>query len=173
MFIQIFTSSVLSKPNEYYLTHTHYLDNVKLETKHLVWQADNKTIADLCNIGFAMKENIEQDNKIGITWKSTKKSDWYRLKHGLNEKTWLEYGNGVRRNVTVYTDNEQLYNDIRTGFIIGNAYETKLFLRILKLKKEFGIGVGFLTEKEITNELREHWIKQYRIEDSKEILERI
>lgn len=163
MFIQIFTKTIQSSADTYYLEHTHFLDNVELERKHLVWQTENRLIAELCNIGFAMKENIEQDRKLGgIVHREFNFISIYKGMKSDSAKTWTEYKSGIRRNVTVYTENEELYNDIKSGFIIASSYETKLFLRILKLKKDFGIGIGCLTVEQITDDLRRHWSKQYK-----------
>jgi hypothetical protein len=161
MFIQIFTKSIRCSDTEFYLQHSHYLDCLHLETKHLVYKADSETQADILNVGFAMSENIKQDRKLGFTWHTSKKSDWYNLKHGISKKVWTEYNAGIKRNVTVYTENRELYNDLITGFTIADSLNTRLFLRVLKLKKDFAIGVGCLSESEITEQLREHWLKQY------------
>lgn len=164
MFIQIFTKSILSKPNEYYLIHSHYLDCFQLDRKHLIYKADTQYIADLLNVGFAMKENIAQDRKIGIVHREFNFVSVYKgQKEAYTAKSWTEYAGGIRRNVTVYTENETLHKDLLTEFTQGDSLQTRLFNRVMKLRKDFSIGIGLEKESELTEERKDYWRKQYKI----------
>jgi len=163
MLIQIFTQSIRINATEFYLSHMHYLDGVKVDKKRLpVWKAENKTQADLFNIGFAMKENIEQDRKLGIVHREYNFISVYKGMKADSPKTWTEYKSGIKRHVTIYTDNEALADNIKRSFFIGNSYDTRLFNRIVKLKTDFGIGVSYLTVDMITDELKDVWKMNYK-----------
>lgn len=164
MFIQIFTKTVQCDKDKFYLIHSHYLDCNLLERKQLVWTARNKLDADICNLGFAMKENIEQGRKIGIVHRDFNFISVYKGMKSDGLKHWTECAGGVRRNVTVYTENEQLANDSKSGFIVADSLTTRLFNRTVKLKNDFGIGVAFMLEKEINERLKAHWKTQYKLD---------
>jgi hypothetical protein len=162
MFIQIFTKTEKQENGLYKFYHNHYLDGVKLESKFLEWKADSDYLADAINIGFAMRENIEADRKFGIVFREFNFISVYKgLKAGYSPQTWTEYKSGVRRNVTVYTTNKELYRDIITGFTVADSLTTRTLLRIVKLKTDFGIGVGLLSEQEINADYQANWARKY------------
>lgn len=162
MFIQILTKTILIN-NEYVFTHTHYLDDVKIDVKRYKMVFDesisktdsykevlsNPTYLDLLaecyNVGRAFNEIIESDTKFGVKKKHSRLTEHLQLK--MNEpKQWLEYLSGEKRFAAVYTDSQETYRNVILWHSIPNHYLIRCYERLLRLKNNFYIALR-LTNK--------------------------
>jgi len=162
MLIQIFTSSKQTD-NGFMLYQQHFTDYVCLNRLKKEIQAESKLQADAFNVGFAMAKIVNEDRKFGIVHKEFTYKDVYRGKKEADSfKQWIEYKTGVKRYACVYTDNDEVFNNIRYSIRDVGVYMTKVFNRIIQLKTEFNIGLGLMRVDEITPKHVEAWKKSFK-----------
>jgi hypothetical protein len=167
MLIQIFTSSKRIDENSFMIKRVLYTDYLSLESLKETQETDSQLLADIYNIGFAMRSIIEDDRKFGIVHKELKYkhqqfSGTDSGKSIKNYSSWIEYETGIKRFATVYTENEEVFNNIRYSLRTTDKHTIKCLNKIIQLKQEFSIGVSLLKESEITNDLIEIWKDNYK-----------
>lgn len=152
MIIQIFTYSEKIE-NGFMLYHKHYADYVPLETtKHAVYDVDQLT-ADTFNVGFAIKTIVNEDSKFGIVRKEKFANTHNTDKTAVEVKSWIEYKSGLKRFACVYTENEEVFKNVRYSIRVNDAYLTRVFNRIIQLKTDWGIGLECMKYSEMNDDV--------------------